>query len=782
MDFKPEFAPDYQPNFLKPLVNSWLGRIQQAKEARSSWEKVANECMHFYESVTNFMWDANSKAKFWEGVTAPKFQIVVSKAFELVAQIGPSLFFRSPKRMANPIRRPGMSPQVFGDVENDPMAQQMFAQYQQEFALDMQSAMARAKLMESWLNYTPDQIPSGGLEDNAELAITEALIKGRGVLWPEPYRKPGSDKTLTGLFFDSVDNLFIDPDAKTLAEARWIARRRVKPYTDVEKMFGLPKHSLRDKATLESLTHDVAGKEEVSRKPDVKAKDLIVYYEIYSRSGCGCDYSGLDSGISDRLEAVCGDHVYLAICPSVDYPLNVSTGMLYSGATDEVVRQSMEWPIPFWRHGEFPCAILDFYQSSKSAWPMPPLGPGIGELKFLNLMISHVCNRIWMSSRDFIAVAKSAQREIEDILLKGNDLAVLPVSDVHQDIKNMIGFLQQPQVNFDVWQIIDRVSDMFDKRTGLTDLVYGMTETQSRSAEDAATKRQAVSVRPDHMARKVERWMSRASAMEAMVAHLFVKSHDVMPLVGRTAAQMWQMLVESQPEDVVIREMEYTVAAGSGRRRNHELELANLNQALQFFFPELSKQADITTDTSAINSLIQRWGDAAQIDLSDVEIGPRMPPPPQGPSPEEQQMQMEMQMQQESHEMDMKSKEMDMQAKMFELQIRQAEAQMDAESQQAKSQADMVAEVLKLQTTRQMAEQKIEQAEADSQIKARQSLLDLVMSGRRHEQELGQDQQKHVQEMEQLRQAGQIKAQQAKQMAAQKASQQKKKPSGKSAA
>lgn len=763
MEFNSGFTPDYQKNFLKPLVTSWTGKFRQAEESRKSWKRLADECMHFYEATTNFMWDQNSQTKFWEGVTAPKFRIVVAKAFELVAQVGPALFFRAPRRMVSPRKNSAIPQEIFGDVENDPNAQQMFQAYQQEMALEIQTGNARAALMQTWLNYTPTEMPGGGLEEHAELAITEALIKGRGVLWPEPYKKPGSDRVLTGLFYDSVDNLLIDPDAKTVGEARWIARRRVKPYKEVEEMYGLPKNSLKDKATIESLS-----KSDDTIHDDTKSKDLIVFYEVFSRFGVGCDYTGLDEKISQHLEEVVGKYAYLAICPSVDYPLNLQTNSLYDGASDRFVQEAFQWPIPFWRDGEFPCSILDFYPRSKSAWPMPPLAPGIGELKFLNIMISHLCNRIWTSSRDFIAVAKSAQKEIESILLQGNDLSVLPVSDVHGSITNMVQFLQQPQVNFDVWQIVDRVSDMFDKRTGLTDLVYGMTETQSRSAEDAATKRSAVSVRPDHMARKVEKWISHASNLEACVTRFFVKAQDVVPLVGNTAAQMWSWLIDSQDVDKVVREMEYTVAAGSGKRRNHELELSNLNQAMQFFFPELSKHADVTTDTSALNSLIQRWGDAAMIDLSDIELGPRMPPPPEGPTPEEQQMQMEMQMAQEQHQMDLQGKEMDMQTKQMELQIRQQEAQLQLAAQAEKAQIDQAGTMLKLQATQAANQQKAEMDEHKLETTAKQSLLDLVFSGKTHQQDLNQDQEKHVQEMDQMKQAGAIKNRIAKMQAASK--------------
>ena len=99
-------------------------------------------------------------------------------------------------------------------------AQQMFDKSRIELRARKFQDDARASLMEGWLNYTPDEQPGGGLAQHAELAITEALVKGRGTLWVAPYTQPGSKMTLTGCFWDTVDNLLIDPDSETLDDAK----------------------------------------------------------------------------------------------------------------------------------------------------------------------------------------------------------------------------------------------------------------------------------------------------------------------------------------------------------------------------------------------------------------------------------------------------------------------------------------------------------------------------------------------------------------------------------
>jgi hypothetical protein len=741
--------------FFRPLVNGWLGKIEAARESpqRKRWKAQADECMNFY-SMNKKLHDLmgnDPNGSFSAIQKAPKFQMVIAKAFELVAQIGPSLFFNVPDRKVTPKTLKELPQEFFGDVENDPQAQQIYqAHIQERTSLDSER-QSRATLLEHWLGYTPGEMPGGGLEEHAQRAIVEALIKGRGVLWAEPYTKAGSDVTLTGLWYDTVDNLYLDPDATKLEDVRWIAQRVVEHHRDAEDRFDLKRNSLKGRCSLEShwaegerIRNDTAQ----MHGTNGTSKDMICYYKIWSKQGVGLEYTGGDEGVNEHLTDILGKHVYVVVSPTVPYPLNAPTAKVKEGATDDQVKDMFEWPIPYWTDNAWPVEFLDFYGEPNNIWPIPALSPAMPELKFMSIMMSHLCNRIWMSSRSFIAVAKSAMSEIEGIINQGADLSVLPVSDIHGGVEKMISFLKQPDVNLDAWTIVDRVAHSFDKNTGLTDLVYGMSNTQSRSAEDAAIKGQAIAVRPEYMANRVEKWMAQATRKEAFCTRWFVTAEDVAPLLGQVGAYLWQQLIDEQDVEKVILEMEYTIAAGSAKRRNRQEELANLNQALQFFFPELSKHADVTTDTSAVNALIQRWGDAAQIDLSDVVLGQRAPPPPEGPTPEQQEAQQEMQHEQEMHQLEMQTKAQ--------------EHQMGMQEQQAKIQEIMA----KIQAQAMQAKIKQTGEQQKLQAKQRDDLMDMLMSRQQHQQVLQQDEQKHDQELELLEEKADVELDIAKEKAA----------------
>lgn len=617
---------------LRQLVQGWLGKIKLARDHRQSFFNVADECMSFFCAEDGFMWKDSFKSRFFKTDIRPKFQMTVNKAFELVALFGPVLYARNPVRTVSPRRVLELPPQLFGS-SMDPMGQAM---QQQAIMFAQQEAMydeARATLLEAYLNYTPNELPGGGLKRHAELAITEGLIKGRGVLWTEVHQTPGSPRKIAGSFFDCVDNLFVDPDATSLDDAKWIAKKCIHPYWEVEREYGLPEGSLKSKSQYESAASQGERASDETSKTDRAAgrtNDLIVYYKVWSKMGCGARLSGMKEDLSTALDKALGDYCYMVIAETVDYPLNIPTDSLL-GRTDEEIAQAAAWPIPYWRDDRWPCSVLDFYEKPGSPWPIAPLAPGIGELKFINVFISHLANRIWSSCRDFVAVAKAAAEEVKQQIEKGEDLAILEISQLQGSINDIITFLQHPPVNSDAWHIISAVMEMFDKRVGLTELVYGISKKQMRSAAEAAARQEQVSVRPDYMANKVEDFMTEAARREGMAARWFVDAPTIASIHGPLAAMAWQQLVLAQDVDRVVGEMEYRIEAGSARKPNRDRDVANVNEAIPMLGPVLDAHAAATGDTKPINALIQAWGKVTDTEVDDFMMGPRIPPMPPMP-------------------------------------------------------------------------------------------------------------------------------------------------------
>lgn len=651
---------------LRPIVNGWLAKIELCAQHRKDWENVATECRKFYGSDFNWFWDGKGgegkKDPFIKEVRPqPTFRLQLNKAFEFVALFGPMLYNRNPNRTATPRKSVSIPPELFipqfPPAQNPVEYQQQqlaYQQYQMQYQQILQQqgvkdaeSGVRAELMATWLNYTPNEQPHGGLKGHAERAVTDALVCGRGVLWQELYTRPGSNLKLTGSFYDDPFNLYIDPDAERWDDVMWVARKCTEPIWKVERdyaSYGLQPGALRDRGTFESITSQAEGS---GRDPtddhrrNGQTSDLITYYKIWSRMGVGARLKDSakhdDPDATDLMSAfdkVAGDYCYIVVVNGLPYPLNLPTEMLLGSVDQPIddgkVAAAVQWPVPYWKDSRWPCSVLDFYSRPRSTLPTAPLEPGIGELKFLNVMISHLSNRIWSSSRDFIAVKKALADYVKTNIREGKDLTFLELDEVTGSIRDNVEFLQQPQTNLDVWRIIEAVMQIFDKRVGLSDLLYALNPggTQPRSAAEMQVKQQSTQIRPDYMSAKVEEWLTEGARLEALNTRWNITGPDVAKVVGEIGSQLWQTYVLSADVDAVVGEMEYRLESGTARKRDKQQEATNAQQVIQTIGAQLFNVAQMG-NPAPYNAMLDMFGDANDIDVSKLHIPPMAPPQPQ---------------------------------------------------------------------------------------------------------------------------------------------------------
>jgi len=723
----------YHP--LSELCTGWLEKIRLAKEHKQPWQDIADQCQMFFASATGFLWDDKYKHKFWntkEGIVNPKFKITIHKAFELVSIFGPMLYWRNPTRSAEPRKpmempqdyladRMGLSPEVFQMAQMagqngqppDPQAQmaqfqvqqfqQQFSQIQQQQFRDASTRSLRAELMKRMLNWTPYELR---LHRHAERAITEALVKGRGLLFSEPYRPPGSSTTMIGSFWRTVDKFYVDPDAEDIYDAWWISIEYTLPTWKAERKWNHPKGSLENAGSEESLT----AQGEMEHHPDTDARramnrtqDLMTVHEIWSRCGVGARLTNVTSPLKDKLDRYCGDYCHLVVAEGVPFPLNMPSKRLFS-ANNEEVQRAFQWPTPHWRDGKWPCAILDFYSSPRSVWPVAPMAPGLGELMALNVFIAHLANRVWMSSRDFIVSLESVAKDVEKIFRDGQDQAHLRVPDsLRDDFDKVVKFIQQPQTNLDAWKIVEALSEMFERRTGLSEILYGIQGPASRTATDAQLRQQNVSHRPEHMAAKVEEWMTEVASREALASRWWLRGDDVRQVLGEVGARMWEELIVNSPVELTIHDVDYRIEASSARKPNRDRDVANINEALPMLMPVLQVREQMSGNYQPINWLMGKWGESVEMDVSGMQSEP---PPPQ-PDPAQQQAEMQMQM------------------KQAEARIKQAGAEAKIQQGQEGHQQKMGQKQQEHEFKMVSAEQK---AELDRAITSRKAQLDLAIA------------------------------------------------------
>lgn len=608
---------------LRPVCTKWLEKIRLAMEFKwANFGKDAAECMRFFAGPYDFMYNrkyATESSDFTmsEGSNFPEptFRMTHNKVAELVQIFGPVLYHQNPDRQVNPRKLPKLPMPPIGPMTNPLLAQQVMMVQQMQQMKEMQDATV-SELLQWLLNYTPTEL---GLAREMRFGIDEALIKGMGTLWTELASPIGSGIRLPGTFYKTVDDVVLDPDAEDLRHCKWIAVRCVHPVWEVEKYYNLPPNTLR--ANFESFNQqagmNVEPDGDYARKKG-KSNDLFVYWKVYSKMGVGGRLEGVPFEMRGPLDQF-GDFVYIVVADNTPFPLNAPPPMLAAQGGIPAIGQALQWPTPLYLNeanfGGWPFTPIAYHWIPRKLWPMSHMKPAMGELKFLNWVYSFIASKVQIQSRDFIAMKKSLGDQIKETILHGKNYTLIEIDEHHQGtITELVQFLQHPTMNGDIWQVIDRVTANFEKRTGLTELIYGETSRQMRSAEEANLKGDQLQIRPDDMSRKTEEVATETARKEAIVARWHLTPADIAPLMGDHAAMVWGQVVSSSNIFVISHQLEYRIEAGSTKKPNRDRDIANMNQATQTLLQPLMNWAMHTGQVQPLNALAGDWCKARGLD------------------------------------------------------------------------------------------------------------------------------------------------------------------------
>ena len=670
------------------ICEQWLQKSKSAKKVKKErFGQYAEEAMNFFDGNHDWMWKgeyAKGSGGFLDkeaqGVM-PTFRMTVNRVFESVALFGPVLYHRNPVIQVDPKVPPTLDPIILGISPQDPQSIQQYQRIEFEEKMEADKRRGQAKIKEHYLNWLQHESDK---KVQSRLAINEAIVKGMSTLWTEVYQPPGSDKFHPRSIYVSVDDIVIDPDAEYWEDVQWMARKVTQPLWQVEREYGLEGML---KGTMSSLNaqseiHAMGRKETSGEKRKGKSFDLIEYWQVYTKCGFGDKLRVTDRAPDkDAFDyEFFGDFCYLAISEDIPYPLNVPS---FSLAEDE---QSLfmraQWPIPFWTDGGWPFSRLHFYEKPKEVWPISLIKPAIGELRFVNWCMSFLADKVAAASTTYVAIAKAAGAEIQDQIKSGmGPYTVIEFSEIFgRDIREVISFLDAPSFNVDIWRMVSEVLEMIDKRTGLTELLYGLSGgTQIRSATEADVRNQNVSVRPDDMASRVEDWLSSVAMKEIEAAEWILRGEDVEPILGKLGAHVWDEQIAKQDFERTVRDYDYRIEAGSARKPNKVNRIRQLNEFAQIAMPVLQNFVSMGV-SDPYNALMRDWAKANELDvepyLIDMEkIQEQQQQEEQQPDPAQEAAMAEMQLKQQMMQLEMQEKQLDMQIKQQEASIKQQETQ-----------------------------------------------------------------------------------------------------------
>ncbi len=635
-------------NPLRQIVTTWTKKLKAAQEYKKPFNEDAKEASQFFDGEHNFMWRdsyARGERGYNSSIAPPAFRIQLNRVFELVEIFASVIYHRNPVRTVSVMGHPQLSPEAFGmNSPAGPMG--LTPEQQQIMQIAMQEQAERdgrgiaAKLMESYLNWSPVELD---LKKQARRVVNEAMVKGMGVFWTEMTIIDTSGDAsrppmrMVGSFYDSVDNLLIDPDFDNPDDMLWCARKCVRPMAEVAATYNIPiedlkKHLERDE---NKLGREPRGK----KKAQENTNELVTFWKIYSKTGTGDrlkDAPKESKGVFDSL----GKYVYLVVCEGVQYPLNVPPSVMDEEVDPQLgVPQSLvartSWPIPFYADPNgWPFTPLSFHWKSGYAWPISHIRPAIGELRLLNWAMSFLATRIATSCETMVAVTKAADQDIKDQILAPSEggFKIVELSELlGRRIEDVMSVFQFPQVTKDLWDIISAVSDLFAQRTGLTELVYGYTRSQFRSAAEATIKNENISVRPDNMANELEDCMSLLSRREALAARWLLEPQDVVPVLGQLGAAAWGQHVMSRDIVDLTRDFLYRVEAGSARKPNKATRVEQMQLAVQTLGPILSGLVGAGV-VEPFNALMKDWAGSLDIDPTPYLVPQPKPPAAAPPS------------------------------------------------------------------------------------------------------------------------------------------------------
>jgi hypothetical protein len=619
-------------HILHPICQAWDKKLEDAKKRKwKEFGQYAVEGMNFFDGTHDWMWQDEAKTNkggfLAEGASMPTFRMQINRMFEAVALFGPALYHRNPDIQVKSIDPPFIDPMMLGINPQDPNMQATYQQLVMSQETENQRRKLHGGLKQHYLNWLQVEADK---KTHARRSITEAIVKGMGILYTEMFRPPGSSVQYPFSRHISVDTLLVDPDAEYWEDVQYIAIKCCHPVNLVEREYGLPEGVLRGRLRSSARQGEMnANKgEKVRQGRKGNTYDLIEYYKIYSKNGFGgrLKKNANIPGLQDLNTEVFGDMCKIVVAKGIPYPLNLPTPALKTESQEQIMAR-VRWEVPFWsNNGGWPISRLHFYDKPRCVWPISLVKPAVGELRFVNWCMSFLADKVAAACTTYVGVAKAAGLEIQDqIKNKMAPYTVLEISQiVGKSMQDTISFLDAPNFSVDIWRMLAEVLDMIDK-------------------------------------------LSTTASNEMAAAVWACGQEDVAPVLGGLGASVWTQDIQGQEFERIIRDFDYRVGAGSARKPNKNAKqraLIELGNVTMSTFENYAMQGQV----GPWNAYISDVCEAMDLDASKYLLPE--PEPQEGPTPEEEMAQMEMKM------------------KEFELEIKQAEFELKAQESEQKTDAE----------------------------------------------------------------------------------------------
>jgi len=373
---------------------------------------------------------------------------------------------------------------------------------------------AAAKVMEAYLNYTPGET---GLAEESRKVLDEALLAGRGAT----YTGEHETTDLISSWFVSIDDILIDPDAKTPDDAYWIGRRELLPDWKVEELYGArakgikPTHKgdTANDPDRDHGTYEYADGEK-SDGPTDGSQEMCEIWHIYSKLGLGAKGKNFPPSFK-HIDT--HDFRLIVISPGHDRMLN-----------DPRSNKESSWEVPLYLDDAWPITFLDLSPTRNQLWGTSIMGSALTHQEAIDLLATIRLELSKVGARQIIFVKASLSADQKKELKEGGLFTVIEVGitdALQSDLKSIVEKWSPGQNLSEILRAIDEHiawhEGQFAQVTGLLPILKGGGfEVQARSATEADIKDRNARSRVQDMAERAEDHQSSVARNEGIMLRI----------------------------------------------------------------------------------------------------------------------------------------------------------------------------------------------------------------------------------------------------------------------
>lgn len=535
-----------------------------------------------------------------------------------------------------PVPQPG-DPQALKNYVQQEMARQQYFTATQQAEMEFVDRSYRSSIIEATLNYLNKEL---NIKEEARPAIRDWIVRGMGLMLTEMSTLPNGSGNLPSAVYMDDDRIVIDPDAKRLRDAKWVAIRCEHSPWEVAKQYA--DYGITE-GDLHPTSASVVGGRISMRDGGQRGNNILTYWKIYSRCGIGARLKPANERdpMFNELDQILGDHCYIVVSEGCRYPLNLTPAiedMALQGGGVNVFQVVTSWPCPFFYDPDDPWPFTAgwFHDRKGSPWPKSHLSFALGYLNFMAWILGFMAEKAYRDSRGVWIVDSSVVDKVVTWMKNGQDEEILRVTRGVDGgkIADMIEYIKGPEFDGSLITLYQFMNAQYQRISGITDLLQGQMDRQMRSAEEANVLQAATNLRPQDMADRVQAWLARIMRKLAILARYSSTGQDLLPVIGTLGAMAWDQGIRTSNMADLFREATYSVETGKGRKPDVNTELDNINAAMQFVFPPMMQTYQMTGDPSSVNGVLETWGEARNMKSIDKMMlkpfMPMMPEPPEG--------------------------------------------------------------------------------------------------------------------------------------------------------